>query len=119
MTQKQKEVLTSWYLNILVTYRIDFFRGSVFSDIIEIIVLGDQVEKYIDRAKKICHGADRLGFEPDQKDYTELLRELREIAKQVPLSDIEQSTITYVFGGEWEEAIEALDKLKSERNKQD
>lgn len=118
MTQKQKEVLTSWYLNILVTYHIDFFRGSVFSDIVEIIVLGDQVEKYIDRAKKICHGADSLGFVPDQKDYTELLRELREIAKEVPLSDTAQSAITFVFGGEWGEAIEALDKLKSERNEQ-
>lgn len=116
MTQEQKERLTSWYLNILVTYRIDFFRGSVFSDIVEIIVLGDKVEKYIDRAKKICHGADRLGFAPNQKDYTELLRELREKAKEVPLSDTAQSAITYVFGGEWEEAIEALDKLENESN---
>ena len=118
MTKEQKEVLTSWYLNILVTYHIDFFRGSVFSDIVEIIVLGDQVEKYIDRAKKICHGADRLGVEPAMAHYSELLRELRQIAKQVPLSDTAQSVITYVFGGEWGEAIEALDKLKSERNEQ-
>nr|DAO94256.1 MAG TPA: hydrolase [Caudoviricetes sp.] len=118
MTQEQKERLTSWYLNILVTYRIDFFRGSVFSDIVEIIVLGDKVETYIDRAKKICSGADRLGFAPDQKDYTELLRELREIVNEVPLSDTAQSAITYVFGGEWQESIEALDKLKSERNEQ-
>ena len=118
MTKGQKEVLTSWYLNILVTYHIDFFRGSVFSDIVEIIVLGDKVETYIDRANKICRGADRLGFEPEQKDYTELLRELREIAKEVPLSDTAQSAITFVFGGEWGEAIEALDKLKSERNEQ-
>lgn len=116
MTQKQKEVLTSWYLNILVTYRIDFFRGSVFSDIVDLIVLGDQVEKYIDRAEKICHGADRLKFEPNQKYYTELLRELRDIAKEVPLSDTAQSAITFVFGGEWGEAIEALEKLKTERN---
>lgn len=116
MTQEQKEVLTRWYLNILVTYHIDFFRGSVFSDIVEIIVLGDQVEKYIDRAKKICHGADRLGFGPDQKDYTELLRELSQIETEVPLSDTAQSAITYVFGGDWGEALEALDKLKSEQN---
>lgn len=64
------------------------------------------------------HDAKCLGFVPDPKDYTELLRELREIAKEVPLSDTAQSAITYVFGGEWEEAIEALDKLKSERNEQ-
>ena len=116
MTQEQKERLTSWYLNILVTYRIDFFRGSVFSDIVEIIVLGDKVETYIDRAKKICSGADRLGFAPDQKDYTELLRELREIVNEVPLSDTAQTAITHIFGGDWEEASKSIMKLKSERN---
>ncbi len=52
------------------------------------------------------------------KYYTELLRELREIAKEVPLSDTVQSAITFVFGGEWGEAIEALDKLKSKSNEQ-
>ena len=72
----------------------------------------------IEVAIESCRGADSLGFAPDQKDYTELLRELREIAKQVPLSDTAQSAITFVFGGEWEEAIEALNKLKSERNEQ-
>lgn len=49
------------------------------------------------------------------KDYTELLRELRQIAKEVPLSDTAQGAITYVFGGEWEEAREAIFKLKCER----
>ena len=72
----------------------------------------------IEVAIESCRGADSLGFEPDQKDYTELLKELREVAKEVPLSDTAQSAITYVFGGEWEEAIEALEKLKTERNEQ-
>ena len=66
----------------------------------------------------LCREAERLGFDADTKGYTELLRELRQIAKEVPLSDEAQSAITYVFGGEWEEAIEFLDKLKSERNEQ-
>lgn len=118
MTKEQKEVLTSWYLNILVTYRIDFFRGSVFSDIVEIIVLCDNVEKYIDRAKKISHGALRLGFEADDKDYTELIKELKQIAKEVPLSDTAQAAIYHVFGGEWKEAEEAIHKLRDERNEQ-
>ena len=64
----------------------------------------------------LCQEAERLGFEADKKDYTELLKELREIAKEVPLSDTAQSAITYVFGGEWEEASRAIMKLKSERN---
>mgnify|MGYP001680528809 FL=1 len=41
-----------------------------------------------------------------------------QIAKEVPLSDAAQSVITYVFGGEWKEAEEAVDKLRSERNEQ-
>ena len=64
----------------------------------------------------LCQEAERLGFEADTKDYTELLRELREIAKEVPLSDTAQSVITYIFGGEWGEAEEAINKLRKERN---
>lgn len=114
MTQKQKEVLTAWCINLLVTYRIDSFRGLVLSDTVNFFTTGDPDR--IETAIEGCREAYNLCFEPDQKDYTELLRELREIVKEVPLSDTAQSAITYVLGGEWEEAIEALDKLKSERN---
>ena len=114
MTQEQKERLIAWCLNLLVTYRIDFFRGCAISDVVTFVTTGDPDR--IEIAMEICHGADRLKFEADAKDYTELLRELREIANEVPLSDTAQSAITHVFGGEWNEAMEALDKLKSERN---
>ena len=63
-----------------------------------------------------CRGADSLRFEPDTKDYLELLKELKQIAKEVPLSDEAQSAITHIFGGDWEEAIQAIDKLKSEQD---
>ena len=36
----------------------------------------------IEVAIESCRGADSLCFEPDQKDYSELLRELREIANK-------------------------------------
>ena len=116
MTQEQKEKLTAWCLNLFVTYRIDFFRGLVLSDTVNFFNTEDPDR--IEVAIESCRGADSLCFEPVQKDYTELLRELRQKAKEVPLSDTAQSAITYVFGGEWEEAIEFLDKLKSERNEQ-
>ena len=116
MTQEQKERLRSWCYNLLVTYRIDFFRGLVLSDTVNFFITGDPDR--IETAIESCRATSDLCFVPDQKDYTELLRELREEAKEVPLSDTAQSAITYVFGGEWEEAIEALDKLKSERNEQ-
>lgn len=116
MNREQKERLTAWCLNLLITYRIDFFRGLVLSDTVNFLNTGDPDR--IETAIESCRETSYLCFEPDQKDYTELLRELREVAEEVPLSDTAQSAITYVFGGEWEEAIEALDKLRSERNEQ-
>ena len=116
MNREQKERLTAWCLNLLVTYRIDYFRGLVLSDTVNFLNTGDPDR--IETAIESCRATSDLCFVPEQKGYTELLRELREIAKEVPLSDNAQSAITYVFGGEWEEAIEFLDKLKSERNEQ-
>lgn len=106
MTQEQKERLRAWCDNLLVTYRIDFFRGVLLTRVVKYLCAGGS--HILMRNIYLCQEAERLGFEADTKDYTELLRELREIAKEVPLSDTAQSAITYVFGGEWEEAIEAL-----------
>jgi len=112
MTQEQKERLRAWCDNLLVTYRIDFFRGNAIQRIVE-------YAQYRSLGKsgavwRACRGAKKIGFAAGTKYYTELLRELREIAKEVPLSDATQSVITYVFGGEWKEAEEAIDKLRSE-----
>lgn len=116
MTQEQRERLIAWCLNLLVTYRIDFFRGLVLSDTVNFFTTGDPDR--IETAIESCREVSNLGFAPDQKDYDDLLKELRQIAKEVSLSDEAQTAITHVFGGEWQEAIEALDKIKSERNKQ-
>lgn len=114
MTNEQKEKLTAWYLNLLVTYRIDFFRGLVLSDTVNFLNTEDPYR--IETAIESCRATSDLKFEADTKDYTELLKELRLIAKEVPLSDAVQSVFTYVFGGEWKEAEEAIDKLRSECN---
>ena len=114
MNREQRERLTAWCINLLVTYRIDYFRGLVLSDTVNFFITGDPDR--IETAIESCRATSDLCFEPDQKDYTELLRELREIAKEVPLSDTAQSVFTYVFGGEWKEAEEAIDKLRSECN---
>lgn len=114
MTQEQKERLIAWNINLLATYHIDYFRGVVLAEIVEYLCEGGA--QRLMRAIGICRGANDIGFEVGMKNYTELLKELRQIANEVPLSDTEQSAITFVFGGEWGEAIEALDKLKTERN---
>lgn len=114
MTKEQKVRLSAWCLNLLVTYRIDFFRGLVLSDTVNFFIMEDPDRIYM--AIENCRGADILGFKPDTKGYTELIKELRQIAKEVPLSDATQIVITYVFGGEWKEAEEAIDKLMDEYN---
>ena len=114
MTKEQKVRLSAWCLNLLVTYRIDFFRGLVLSDTVNSFIMEDPDRIYM--AIESCRGADSLRFEPDTKDYLELLKELKQIAKEVPLSDEAQSAITHIFGGDWEEAIQAIDKLTSEQD---
>ena len=114
MNQEQKERLRAWCDNLLVTYRLDFFRGSALRGVVEALVCKSRLNYPL--AWAYCREAKSIGFEPDTKGYTELLRELREIVKEVPLSDTAQSAITYVFGGEWTEAEEAIDRLRSERN---
>ena len=116
MTQEQKDVLTAWCDSLLVTYRIDFFRGVVLARIVKYLCAGGS--HLLMRNIYLCQEAERLGFEADTKGYTELLRELRQITKEVPLSDAVQSVFTHVFGGEWEEAEEAIHKLMDERNEQ-
>ena len=114
MTKEQKVRLSAWCLNLLVTYRIDFFRGLVLSDTVNFFIMEDPDRIYM--AIESCRGAGSLGFKPNTKDYTELIKELRQIAKEVPLSDNAQSAITHIFGGDWSEAIQAIDKLKSEQD---
>lgn len=114
MTKEQKERLTAWRLNVLVTFHIDYFRGIVLFEVAEYIRDGGTYR--LMRAISVCGEAIRLGFEPDQKDYTELLRELQQIAREVPLSDEAQSAITHIFRGDWAEATKAIMKLK--RNEQ-
>lgn len=117
MTKEQKEVLTAWCTNLLITYRLDYFRGRSIWAIVNAIECGSRWNFHV--AHQYCQEAEQLGFNVDTKDYTELLRELREVAKEVPLSDTAQSAITYVFGGEWKEATHAILKhVKTERNEQ-
>ena len=114
MTQEQKERLTAWCLNLLVTYRIDYFRGLVLSDTVNFFNTEDPDR--IEIAIESCNGADFLRFPPDLTHSTELLKQLREVTKEVPLSDTAQSAITYFAGSACHEEIEALDRLKRERH---
>ena len=117
MTKEQKERLTAWCDNLLVTYRLDFFRGSALRGVVEALVCKSRLNYPL--AWAYCREAKSIGFEPDTEDYIDLLASLNQIIKEVSLSDAADSAIYHVIGGDWERAIEALDKLKSERNEQD
>ena len=114
MTKEQKEVLAAWCNNLLVTYRLDYFRGRAIWGIVRAIECGSDWNFSV--TLQYLQEAEQLGFDVGMKDYTELLKELRQIAKEVPLSDTAQSAITHAFGGDWKEAIDAIGELKSERN---
>ena len=114
MTNEQKELLQAWCNNLLVTYRLDYFRGIVLIKVVG--YLCDGVLHRLDRTISICQEANSLGAEVCAKSYAELLKNLSQIEKVVPLSDAAHLAIVCAFGGEWEEAIESLDKLKTERN---
>nr|DAM75707.1 MAG TPA: Sperm flagellar protein 1 alpha protein, CH domain [Caudoviricetes sp.] len=116
MTQEQKERLRAWCDNLLVTYRIDFFRGLLLARVVKYLCAGGS--HILRRNIYLCQEAERLGFEASSEDYIDLLASLNQIIKEVPLSDAAHLAIACVFGCEWEEAMEALDKLKSERNEQ-
>lgn len=115
MTKEQKERLRSWCDNLLVTYRMDYFRGRAVWAIVTAAEYGSDWNFSV--ALQYCQEAEQLGFNADTKDYTELLKELRQIANEVPLSDAAQDAIKGVFVGCWDAAIYGIDRLKSERYK--
>ena len=105
-----------WSIELFIRYKIDVFRGLIISDIVNLITTEDP--SWIESAVKNCSETNELGFVPDQKDFDEMLQDLRKIKEVVPLNEEVTNAITHVFGGEWEEAIEALNKLRNERNEQ-
>jgi hypothetical protein len=116
MTKEQKEVLTAWCNNLLVTFRIDYFRGRAVWAIVNAIEYGSDWNFSV--ALQYCQEAENLSFNANTKDYTELINELRQIAKEVSLSIAAQDAIDHVFIGCWVAAIYDIDRLKSERYKQ-
>ena len=109
MKREQKERLTAWCLNTIATFRIDYFRGVVLFEITEYIRNGG-THRLI-RAISVCRDAICLCFKPNEENYPELLIELKQIAKDLPLSNEAQTAIYHVIGGNWEEAVEALEKF--------
>jgi hypothetical protein len=112
MNQEQKERLTVWSIDLFIRYKIDFFRGVIISDIINLITT--ESTGYIESATTNCSAASELGFIPDQKNFDELQEELNKLMKVIPLNQEAANAIVHVFAGRWEQAIEELHKLSEE-----
>jgi hypothetical protein len=115
MTKEQKEILTAWCNNLLVTYKLDYFRGRAVWAIVKTVECGSDWNFSV--TLQYFQEAEQLGVNVGMKDYAELLKELRQIAKEVPLSDDAQYAITHAFGGDWNEAIDAIRELKRGRDR--
>lgn len=116
MTQEQGEALQIWCIKTIAKHNLDYFRGSVLVEVVEYISVGGSHR--VMRAIKICQGAKRLNFGVYPNIFDFLLEDLRQIAKEVPLSNEEMTAITCILYGKWEEVTHAIFKLKSSRNEQ-
>lgn len=116
LTSKQTDALMSWCFTIITTYNIDYFRGDTL--LFAMQAISKRTLSNIDRAKIGIHRAMYYRFEANTKDYEELLKELQKIAKEVPLDVKAKTAIKCVFGGNWVEAIKALNNLNVKRNEQ-
>lgn len=117
MTPRQRDALASWFSKMIATYNIDFFRGSSLFRSMEAIYNRNLIS--INYAKGDLHVAIYHGFEADTKDYDDLLKELRQIAKEVPLDNKALTVIKRIFSGDWWGAINALNELDSKHKKTD
>lgn len=116
LTSKQVDALIGWCFNLITTYHIDYFRGDALLYAMQAIskrTLGN-----IDRAKVGIHRALYYRFEANTKDYDNLLKELQKIEKEVPLDVKAKTAIKRILGGDWVEAIKALNNLDVKRNEQ-
>lgn len=117
MTEDQRDDMVVWFSKLIATYRIDFFRGSALFSALNAI--HKRTIKVINRAYFDAHVGMNYLYNVDAKDYDDLLKELRQIVKKVPLDTKAQTVIKCIFAGDWSGTIKALDKLNRECKKED
>lgn len=110
MTEEQQDMLHEWGMNLIVEHRLDYFRGSVIRSLTSAFLLRNGWS--LKAALLQCNDAEERNVRIGTNDYDELSKELKEIAKEVPLSDNFISAITNVFRGEWKDAISHIEELE-------
>ena len=115
MTEEQQDLLHDWGMNLIVEHRLDYFRGSILRSLTSAFLLRNSWS--LTAALLHCNDAEERNVRICTNDYDELSKELKEIAKEVPLSDTIVSAITYIFRGEWKDAISYIKEIDIEFNK--
>lgn len=110
MTEEQQDMLHEWGMNLIVEHRLDYFRGSVIRSLTSAFLLRNSWS--LTAALIQCSDAEELNVRICTNDYDELSKELEKIAKEVPLSDNFISAISYIFRGEWKDAMSYIKELE-------
>lgn len=110
MTEEQKDVLHEWSMNLIVEHKLDFFRGNALYSALHCFGTKSSWTHY--EAIHYCQDAESRNVRIRTNDYDELSKELDELSKQVPLSNTIISAISYIFRGEWKDAISYIKELE-------
>lgn len=116
MTEEQQDLLHEWGMNLIVEHRLDYFRGSVLRSLTSAFLLRNGLS--LTAALLHCNDAEERDVRICTNDYDELSKELEKIAKEVPISDNFISAISYIFRGEWKDAISYIKEIEVIFNKQ-
>lgn len=115
MTEEQYDMLHEWSINLIVEHRLDYFRGNALVNALH--AFAREIGWTRSEAIQYCQDAENRNVRIRTNDYDELSKELNEIAKEVPLNDTIISAITYIFRGEWKDAISYIKEIEVDRPK--
>lgn len=110
MIEEQRDMLEEWGINLIVEHRLDYFRGNALNSAVHCFATKSSWTHQ--EALYFCQEAEKRNVRIRANDFDELSKELKEIAKEVPLSDTIISAITYIFRGEWKDAISYIKELE-------
>lgn len=110
MIEEQRDMLEEWCINLIVEHRLDYFRGNAINSAVHCFATKSSWTHQ--EALYYCQEAEKRNVRIRTNDYDELSKELDELSKQVPLSNTIISAISYIFRGEWKDAISYIKELE-------
>lgn len=110
MIEEQRDMLEEWVINLIVEHRLDYFRGNALNSAVHCFATKSSWTHQ--EALYFCQEAEKRNVRIRTNDYDELSKELDELSKQLTLSNTIISAISYIFRGEWKDAISYIKELE-------